>query len=86
VNTPRYTFDRYATKHDTCYSVSAVTDRGWMITWYVELAEDGGWEIWRSKPSNDLLYVKPTGTLGRRILAIVAATQARFSDQAVGGV
>lgn len=84
----RYTFDRFATRHDTSYSVSAVTDRGWMITWFVEPDPTSrtGWSIWKPTPSNEPAYITPTGSLGRRILAIVAATKARFDDQAVGGV
>ena len=88
MSTPRYTFDRFATKHDDCYGVSAVTDRGWMITWFVEPdpTSSTGWRIWKPTPSNHPAYITPSGSLGRRILKVVAATQARFHDQAVGGV
>lgn len=83
-----YTFDRYAVRHDTGYSVSAVTDRGWGVTWFVEAAPDSrtGWRIWKPTPSNHPAYILTTGALGKRILAIVAATQARFDYQAVDGV
>ena len=85
MKTPRYTFDRFATRHDTGYSVSAVTDRGWMITWFVDPdpSSRSGWSIWKPTPSNYPAYITPSGTLGKRILKVVAATQARFSDQAV---
>ena len=82
----RYTFDRYATRHHSSYSVSAVTDRGWGITWYVERGQDGSWVIWKPTPSNEPAYINPTGSLAKRIFKIVAATQARFGDQAVDKV
>lgn len=89
MTTPRYTFDRFATRHsDGCYSVSAVTDRGWMITWFVEPKPESrsGWSIWKPTPSNEPAYITPSGSLAKRILKVVAATQARFDDQAIGGV
>lgn len=84
----RYTFDRYATRHDTGYSVMAVTDRGWAITWYVDPAPGSttGWVIWKPTPSNEAVYLNPTGSLARRILAVVRRTQERFDNQPVEGV
>ena len=80
----RYTFDRYAVKHDTGYSVTAVAEvSGYATTWYVEPdpTSHTGWRIWKPTPSNHPAYITPSGALGRRILARVAATQARFGDQ-----
>ncbi len=87
---PRYEFDGKATYYPPCpaqprglFSVTARTDRGWDITWQVEQTADGGWVISRSKPNNDTLYIKPTGSLGRQIMARVRAT---ISSRPIGGV
>lgn len=75
--TPRYTFERSVTDYgDGTYGVSAVTDRGWSLTWFVEAA-DGGWVITRSTPSNESKTIKTTGSLGKSILARVQAHLSR---------
>lgn len=79
----RYTFDRYATRHsDGGFSVSAVTDRGWTITWYVDpsTTSSTGWRIWKPTPSNEAMGISPYGKLGKRILTVVRATQERFDN------
>ena len=78
----RYTFDRYATRHDTGYSVSAVADvSGWTHTWFVDPdpASPAGWRIWKPTPSNVPLAISPSGVLGKRVLAVVRATQERWA-------
>jgi len=85
----RYTFDRFATRHDTGYSVSAVAEvTGWTHTWYVgpDPLSRTGWRIWKPTPSNRPQPITPSGALGRRILAVVRATQERVDNQTVEGV
>lgn len=90
MKTPRYTFDPIASNNlNGSFTVSRRNEiTGYYTTWYVEpdSTSSTGWRIWRPTPSNRPMVITPTGSLGRRILAIVTATQARFSDQAVGGV
>lgn len=91
MNQPRYRFEDWASVYpDGTYSVTARTyPAGWDITWYVEPTPEGGWTIWRSVPSNETLYIKTTGTLGRAVLAVVTKTIARRAsagNQAVEGV
>lgn len=78
--TPRYTFDRSVTDFgDGSYAVSAVTAKGWNISWFVEPDAQArtGWRIWRPTPSNETLAITPTGSLGRAILARVNDHRAR---------
>jgi hypothetical protein len=75
---PRYTFDPIATKTltDTYYVSRRNEITGYYTTWYVEpdSTNSTGWRIWRPTPSNRPMIITPTGTLGRRILAIVNKT------------
>jgi hypothetical protein len=86
----RYTFDRFATANlNGSFTVSRRDEvTGYYTTWYVEPdpVSHTGWRIWRPTPSNRPLTITPTGTLGKRILAVVRATQERFGNQAVEGV
>ena len=90
---PRYQFhsERATAYPDGTYAVDARTDRGWDITWYIQRGDDGQWVIYTYKPSNEQRYIKPTGSLGKRILArvnktISAAQAPGFGDQAVDKV
>lgn len=86
----RYTFDSIATCGlDGAYYVSRRNEvTGFYTTWYVEPdpASATGWRIWKPTAFNRPQYITPSGALGKRILAIVAATQARFGNQTVDKV
>ena len=78
MSSPRHTFDPIATRNlDGSFVVSRRDEvTGYHTTWYVEPnpTSSTGWRIWLPTPSNRPMVITPTGTLGRRILAIVNKT------------